>query len=103
MKDESHVEPILTPTLADAPSEARIVKLMVAGMGCHNCATRVRNSLLQVVGVISADVDWKSGLTFVDSIPERTSVKALIDAVEQAGDGERHRYVARILPHGVIA
>ncbi|MBI5030319.1 MAG: heavy-metal-associated domain-containing protein [Chloroflexi bacterium] len=100
MKEECYVEPIAQPILADEPSDARIAKLIVAGMGCRNCATRVRNSLLQVKGVISADVDWKSGLTFVDYVPDQATVKRLIHAVEQAGDGQQHRYVARILPQG---
>ena len=103
MKDECYVEPIPEPVLADDPSDARIVKLMVAGMGCRNCATRVRNGLLKVKGVVSADVDWKSGLTFVDYIPDQTTTRALVNAVDQAGDGEHHRYVARILTQGVLA
>ncbi len=102
MQDQCDVKPIAPATFADASNDARIIKLLVSGMGCRNCATRVRNSLLQVKGVISADVDWKSGLTFVDYIPEQTTAMALINAVAQAGDGQRHQYVARTLNQGAV-
>jgi copper chaperone CopZ len=53
--------------------------------------------LLQVKGVISADVDWESGLAFVDYISTQTTSDHLVNAVAQAGDNERHHYVAHIL------
>lgn len=96
MKDQCYVEPISPITVVDEPTEARIIRLMVSGMGCANCATRVRNSLLGLDGVVSADVDWQSGLTFVDYIPARTAPDALLNAIAHASDGVRHQYTAHI-------
>lgn len=96
MQDQCYVEPIASITTADEPTEARIIRLMVSGMGCANCATRVRNNLVRLDGVVSADVDWQSGLTFVDYIPARVTPDDLLRAVAQAGDGVRHQYAAHI-------
>jgi len=96
MNDQCHAEPISQAAFVDEPTDARIIKLMVSGMGCVNCATRVRNHLLRLDGVVSADVDWQSGLTFVDYVPAQTTPDKIVNAVAQAGDGERHRYAAHI-------
>ncbi len=78
--------------------ERRIVMtaaLEVSGMGCPNCATRVRNSLLYERGVVAADVDHQSGLALVRFNPQLVGVEQLLSAVEAAGNNGRHRYAAR--------
>ena len=98
MEEQCHVEPIQKDTSVDDLQEARIVGLTVQGMGCVNCATRVRNSLLALDGVVSADVDWERGLALVDYVPAKTSVDAVLLAVAAAGNDGHHNYYAQVLP-----
>jgi len=82
----------------DVPPEllasADDVYLGVAGMGCANCANRVRNALLQVPGVIEAEVDHTAGLARVWYRSDGMSVEPLLDAVARAGAGTHHEYLA---------
>ena len=98
MEEQCHVEPIQKDTSVDDLQEARIVGLTVQGMGCVNCATRVRNSLLALDGVVSADVDWERGLALVDYVPAKTNVDTLLHAVAAAGNDGHHNYYAQAIP-----
>ena len=73
-----------------------LIMLAVSGMGCRNCATRVKNSLIQVKGVIDAEVYHTSGVAEVVYNPNLTTPMALVEAVAQAGGDGRHEYRARI-------
>ncbi len=97
MEANCHVEPVLKDVAADDMTDARIVGLSVYGMGCVNCGTRVRNSLLGLAGVVSADVDWERGLAFVDYVPAQTNVDAILAAVVAAENDGHHNYRARVL------
>ena len=97
MEENCHVEPIQKVASADDLTEAHIVGLSVQGMGCINCATRVRNSLLALDGVVSADVDWERGLALVDYVPAKTSVDAVLLAVAAAGNAGHHNYHAQVI------
>ena len=98
MEEQCHVEPMQKETSIDDLQEAHIVGLAVQGMGCVNCATRVRNSLLALDGVVSADVDWERGLALVDYVPLKTNVDALLHAVAAAGNDGHHNYYAQVIP-----
>ena len=98
MEEQCHVEPIQKVACADDLSDARIVALIVRGMGCVNCATRVRNSLLALDGVVSADVDWERELALVDYVPAKTNVDTLLQAVAVAGNDGHHNYYAQVIP-----
>ena len=71
--------------------------LRVDGMGCVGCATRVRNGLLKVPGVLAAKVELAEGLVRVNFDSGRTPVQDLLDAVADAGDGSHHEYRATLL------
>ena len=98
MEEQCHVEPIQKDTSVDDLQEAHIVGLAVSGMGCVNCGMRVRNSLLALDGVVSADVDWERGLALVDYVPARTNVDTLLRAVAAAGNDGHHNYNAQVIP-----
>ena len=68
--------------------------LGVRGMGCPNCAARVRNRLLGLKGVTEADVDHFTGTADVEFNPNLVTIATLFDAVAQAGNDGRHRYQA---------
>ncbi len=97
MKQDCHVEPVQKVTSAEDLTDARIVALAISGMGCINCGTRVRNGLLALDGVVSADVDWERGLAFVDYVPAQTNVDAILSAVTAAGNDGRHNYRAKVI------
>ncbi len=97
MDENCHVEPVNKLTKDEDWAEARIARLAVSGMGCVNCGNRVRNGLLALEGVVSADVDWERGLAFVDYVPTKTTVEALIDAVAAAGNDGHHNYRAKVI------
>jgi Cd2+/Zn2+-exporting ATPase/Cu+-exporting ATPase len=83
------------PTAAELAQTASVV-LAISGMGCPNCAARVRNSLLSVTGVSDASVDHAKGVGLVIYNPTLTNVPALGQAVALAGGDGRHEY--RALP-----
>ena len=56
--------------------------LKVEGMMCPHCENRVKEALLSTPGVISAEVDYKTGEAAVEA---DTPSEALISAVESAG------------------
>ena len=96
--DDSYIAaPRNQPVSADDLNEARIAKLSVQGMGCMNCGARVRNGLLALDGVVSADVDWERGLALVDYVPARTNVEMLLHAVAAAGHDGYHTYHAQVI------
>ena len=71
--------------------------LRVDGMGCGGCATRVRNGLLSVPGVLAARVELAEGIVRVNFDSVRTPVQPLLNAVADAGDGSHHDYRATLV------
>lgn len=97
MGEICHVEPIEKYVNPQAQREAHMAILAVWGMGCPNCAMRVRNGLLSLDGVVSADIDLERGLAYVDYLPTETDLHALILAIAAAGNDGRHNYRASII------
>lgn len=92
-----HVEPVQKVVTAEQMGTAAGVFLLVWGMGCPNCALRVRNGLLGLDGVLDAQVNLERGLAQVLFDPARLQPERLPDAVTAAGDGDHHRYSAQVL------
>ncbi len=97
MDENCHVEPGIQETKADEFENAETILLAVSGMGCINCANRIRNSLLSVNGVIFAYVDPTAGMAQVAFNPEQAGSGDLIDAVARAGGDGHHEYGASLL------
>ncbi|MCK6582514.1 MAG: heavy-metal-associated domain-containing protein [Anaerolineales bacterium] len=98
MDENCHVEPIYkngisTEELRNADSAL----LAVWGMGCPNCATRVRNSLLALEGVYGVDVYLNMALAEVSYDSKRVSANELVSAVSRAGNDGRHEYRAQLI------
>jgi len=74
-----------------------VAVLHVSGMGCGNCAHRVRNSLLGLPGVLAARVDLAEGLVRVNFASERTELQQMLDAVANAGHDGHHEYRAALV------
>lgn len=60
------------------------IEFEVEGMTCLDCSKHIINALRQIVGVRSADVDYRGGTAHV-VVDRPVSTKALVAAVERAG------------------
>ena len=97
MSDNCHVEPIQkTPNPVELSSQ-KTSYLEIWGMGCPNCAARVRNTLVAVPGVIEAQVNHQRGVGAVLYNPTLVAEQDLVNAVARAGGDGRHEYGARLL------
>jgi copper chaperone CopZ len=66
-------------------------------MGCENCVTRVRNSLLALEGVYGVDVYLNIALAEVSYNREMIAAQQLVEAVSAAGNDGRHHYHAELI------
>jgi copper chaperone CopZ len=98
MDKNCYVEPIYkNATTAEQLLKADKATLIVWGMGCQNCATRVRNSLLTLEGVFGVDVYLNMALAEVSYDREKTAPTELVAAVARAGNDGRHEYRAQLI------
>jgi copper chaperone CopZ len=95
--ENCHVEPIIKNVPEIEPENVKVTQLVVWGMGCHNCANRVHNSLISLNGVLQVQVDHAMGMAFVEHDPDKTSTDELISAVTNAGGDGRHEYSALLM------
>lgn len=97
MSDNCHVEPIQKTALDHVIQSADRILLSISGMGCPNCATRVRNGLLLLDGVHDAEVMWNMYMAEVYCDEKKISAEMLIQAVAGAGNDGRHNYMAQVI------
>jgi copper chaperone len=98
MDENCYVEPIYKNSVsADQLQQAARATLLVRGMGCENCVTRVRNSLLSLDGVYGVDVYLNMALAEVRYDSKKVSADALVNAVSRAGNDGRHEYRAEVI------
>ena len=95
MDEKCHVDPIEKIATVEERQNSASALLAVKGMGCPNCAARVRNSLLSLSGVVDAQVLLEAGMAEIKYNPDLTNVLALVDAVARAGGDARHQYRAQ--------
>ena len=85
MEENCYVEPIYkTAVSAQQLQQADRATLAIWGMGCQNCVTLVRNSLLAIDGVYGVDVYLNMALGDVMYDRKRVLSKQFVDAVAQA-------------------
>ncbi len=97
MDEQCHVEPIEKAVTVQQIRDSDRVLLSIGGMGCSNCALRIRNGLVAVDGVYRADVYLNIALAEVYYDSRKVSVDALKEAVHRAGDESRHEYHALVI------
>ena len=98
MDENCYVEPIYKNAASvDQLQKADRATLVVWGMGCINCATRVRNSLLSLDGVYGVDVYLNMALAEVSYDRERISANELVATVSRTGNDGRHQYRAELI------
>jgi copper chaperone CopZ len=91
------VQAIEKPVDQAALHGSAVAVLRVTGMGCGNCANRVRNNLLGLGGVLAAQVDLREGLVRVNFAPADTELHRLLEAVADAGNDGHHQYRASLV------
>lgn len=98
MDENCHVEPVYKEIpSADHLQNAEQITLVVSGMGCQNCAMRVRNSLFSLDAVYDVDVFLHAGVAIVIFDKNKLSTDKLIAAVASAGNDGRHEYRAELI------
>ena len=97
MDENCYVEPIYKTTSLDQFKNAEVATLAVWGMGCENCVTRVRNSLLELEGVHGVDVFLNMALAEVRYDSKKILADELVNAVTSAGNDGRHKYRAELI------
>jgi len=97
MDENCYVEPIYKDAPADEIRNADRALLAVWGMGCPNCVTRVRNSLLSLEGVYGVDVYLNMAMAEISYDSKKVSADALVNAVLNAGNDGRHEYRAQLI------
>ncbi len=95
--ENCHVDPVEKPLDSAALELAQAAFLGVSGMGCPTCAMRVRNGLLDLDGVLIADVHLENGVAAVAYDPAEVTLDGLVTAVFQSGNDGRHHYQAQII------
>lgn len=102
-KNNCHVDPLEKPPDHAAISEAMAAYLAVWGMGCPNCAMRVRNSLLNLDGVLLVDIFLEQAMAVVSYDPKRVNSDELVRAVAGASNDGRHHYRAEVMTVMTVA
>ena len=97
MDENCYVEPIYKDAPVDEIRNTDCAVLTVRGMGCENCATRVRNSLLSLEGVYGVDVYLNMAMAEVRYDSRKVSTVTLVNAVSRAGNDGRHQYHAELI------
>ena len=97
MSDNCYVEPIQKSALDHVIQSADRIMLIISGMGCSNCATRVRNGLLLLDGVHDAEVLLNMRMAEVFFDGKKVTTEMLIQAVAGAGNDARHNYQAQAI------
>ena len=97
MDENCYVEPIYKATSAEQIRDADTALLAIGGMGCQNCATRIRNSLLSLDGVYFVDIYLNLAIAEVSFDGQKVSAKHLIEAVIRAGNDGHHEYRAELV------
>jgi copper chaperone CopZ len=96
MDEGCHADPPEETSLANEQACIRIARLVVWGMYCPNCGTRIHSRLIAVNGVIEVRVDHTVGMVEVVFDSRLTNISALIDAVVRAGGDGRHTFGATV-------
>jgi len=97
MDQNCHVEPIQKAVLDSVLKNADTTLLAVSGMGCVNCAARVRNGLVSLEGVHHAEIYLEAGFVEVYFDSGKVTLDMLVDAVADAGNDGRHHYEAEVV------
>lgn len=95
--DNCHVEPVEKQITPQEQANLTDARMLIWGMGCPNCAARVRNSLLGLEGVVEAIIDHNTGVGRIFYNPSMVTGGELESAVVRAGGDGRHEYAGKLV------
>jgi copper chaperone CopZ len=90
--ENCHVEPTVKQATPLEQAQLTDGRMLIKGMGCPNCAARVRNSLLNLEGVVDAIIDHDNGVGRVFYNPTMVTHADLEGAISAAGGDGHHEY-----------
>jgi copper chaperone CopZ len=96
MSGKCHVNAVHKIPSVEEQRNANLVMLNLRGVGCSNCAIRVRNRLILLTGVLDVYVDHLRRHARVVFNPDLVAVSELLDAVGRAGGDGIHEYRAEV-------
>lgn len=91
------VKPLRKAVSEQQLAQAETVYLLIRGMGCPTCALRVRNALLQVEGVVAADIHLDYGVARVSYEPQVVQPETVGRRLPELADDGRHHYTAQVI------
>ena len=65
--------------------EPKTVTLKITGMTCSGCNNHVASALKSLDGVVEQKVEYPGDVAIVEYKPSKTSVEAIINAIEKLG------------------
>jgi copper chaperone CopZ len=95
--ENCQVIPLDKPASPQQLAEAETAFFLVSGMGCPTCAMRVHNGLLQIEGVVAADVILNRHLAKVWYDPQVLQPEVLAARLPAVTADGRHHYTAHLL------
>lgn len=95
--ENCHVEPIEKLVDKSALQTAQAAVMIVSGMGCPRCVTRVSNGLLALDEVFLVDIQLTTGMAAAAYDPQRLTPEDLTRAVADAGNDGKHQYWAEVV------
>ena len=75
----------LTLVKSSTIAEPKTVKLMITGMTCAGCSNHVATTLKALEGVVEQIVEYPGNVATIKYNPAKTSVAAIIKAIEKIG------------------
>lgn len=96
-KANCHVDDVNKEVDPKALESAEVAWLAITGMGCENCARRVRNGVLSLNGVLRVDVDLGRHMAKVAYDPNEVNAEQFPVAIAEAGRASNHNYFAMLL------
>jgi copper chaperone CopZ len=105
MNHNCHVVPVEKVVTAEEQENSEHLILMVQGMGCANCAMRVRNGLFSLKGVARVQVSHTTAAADITFNPDLVTLNRLFEAVANAGNDGHHAYkvVAVLTPESATS
>lgn len=97
MENSCNIETIHKTITYEEKRKSQTANLAISGLNCPNCATRVRNALLNIYGVTDAVIDHIGGTGKVTFNPDLVMSSSLVEIVSMAGQGRHHSYSAHIM------
>ena len=87
MDGHCHVDVVERKPSLEELADISETRLLISGMGCANCALRVRNALIMCQGVVDAQVDHLSGQAVIHYTPALVGMEEMQRAVASAAEG----------------